>query len=44
MLGPWHEGETIVLEGPKASAMNEQQQAMLLELISKWAASDASEL
>ncbi len=37
VLGPGHDGETIQPEGLKASAMNEQQRAMLLDLISEWA-------
>jgi Protein of unknown function (DUF3500) len=37
VLGPGHDGETIQPEGLKASAMNEQQRAMLLEVISEWA-------
>jgi len=37
VLGPGQDGKTIVPEGLKASAMNEHQRAMLLELISQWA-------
>jgi hypothetical protein len=37
VLGPGHDGETIQPEGLKASAMNDQQKAMLLDLISEWA-------
>jgi hypothetical protein len=37
VLGPGHDGETIQPEGLKASAMNEKQRAMLLDLISEWA-------
>ena len=38
VVGPGHAGETIQPEGLKAAAMNEKQRAMLLELISEWAA------
>jgi Protein of unknown function (DUF3500) len=37
VLGPGHDGERIEPEGLKASAMNEKQRAMLLDLISEWA-------
>ena len=37
VLGPGQDGKTIQPEGLKASAMNEQQRAMLLDLISQWA-------
>ena len=37
VLGPGEAGKTIVPEGLKASAMNEAQRAMLLDLISEWA-------
>jgi hypothetical protein len=37
VLGPGHAGETIQPEGLKASALNERQRAMLLDLISEWA-------
>jgi len=37
VLGPGQDGKTIQPEGLKASAMNEHQRAMLLELISEWA-------
>jgi hypothetical protein len=37
VLGPGHDGETIQPEGLKASAMNEQQRTMLLDVISEWA-------
>jgi hypothetical protein len=36
VLGPEHSGETIQPEGVKASAMNERQKAMLLDLIAEW--------
>src|SRR5450432_1470908 len=36
VLGPGHDGKTIQPEGLKASAMNEQQRAMLLDLVSEW--------
>ena len=36
VLGPGQDGKTIQPEGLKASAMNEQQLAMLLDLISEW--------
>ncbi len=36
VLGPGHDGETIPPEGLKASAMNETQRALLLDLISEW--------
>ena len=36
VLGPGHDGETILPEGLKASAMNESQRALLLDLISEW--------
>ena len=36
VLGPGHDGETIAPEGLKASAMNETQRALLLDLISEW--------
>lgn len=36
VLGPGHDGETIQPEGRKASAMNERQRALLLDLISRW--------
>ncbi len=35
--GPGQDGKTIQPEGLKASAMNEHQRAMLLDLISEWA-------
>jgi hypothetical protein len=38
VLGPGQDGKTIQPEGLKASAMNEQQRAMLLDLIAEWAA------
>jgi hypothetical protein len=34
--GPGQDGKTIQPEGMKASAMNEQQRATLLDLISEW--------
>jgi hypothetical protein len=37
VLGPGQDGKTIAPEGLKASAMNEKQRAMLLDLISEWA-------
>jgi hypothetical protein len=37
VLGPGQDGKTIQPEGLKASAMNERQRAMLLDLISEWA-------
>jgi hypothetical protein len=37
VLGPGKDGKTIPPEGLKASAMNEKQRAMLLDLISEWA-------
>lgn len=37
VLGPGHDGETILPEGLKATAMNDRQRAMLLDLISEWA-------
>jgi len=36
VLGPGQDGKMIQPEGLKASAMNEQQRAMLLDLISEW--------
>jgi hypothetical protein len=37
VLGPGMDGKTIQPEGLKGSAMNAQQRAMLLDLISEWA-------
>ncbi len=37
VLGPGQDGKTIQPEGLKATAMNEPQRAMLLDLISEWA-------
>ena len=37
VLGPGQDGKTIQPEGLKASAMNEQQRTMLLDLIAEWA-------
>ena len=37
VLGPGQDGKTIQPEGLKATAMNDQQRAMLLDLISEWA-------
>jgi hypothetical protein len=37
VLGPGQDGKTIQPEGLKVSAMNEQQRAMLLDLIAEWA-------
>jgi hypothetical protein len=36
VLGPGHAGETIQPEGLKATALNEKQRALLLDLISEW--------
>jgi len=36
-LGPGQDGKTIQPEGLKASAMNERQREMLLDVISEWA-------
>ena len=36
VLGPGHDGQTIQPEGLKASAMDDKQRAMLLDLISEW--------
>ena len=36
VLGPGQDGKTIQPEGLKASAMGEQQRAMLLDLIAEW--------
>ncbi|HEX4773274.1 MAG TPA: DUF3500 domain-containing protein [Bryobacteraceae bacterium] len=36
VLGPGQDGKTIEPEGLKASAMNERQRAMLLDVISEW--------
>jgi hypothetical protein len=36
VLGPGQDGKTIQPEGLKASAMNERQRAMLLDIISEW--------
>jgi hypothetical protein len=36
VLGPGNDGKTIQPEGLKASAMNERQQAMLLDVIAEW--------
>ena len=36
VLGPGQDGKTIQPEGLKASTMNEQQRAMLLDVISEW--------
>jgi len=36
VLGPGKDGKTIQPEGLKASAMNERQRAMLLDVISEW--------
>jgi len=38
VLGPGQDGKTIQPEGLKASAMNEQQKTMLLDLIGEWTA------
>jgi len=37
VLGPGNDGKTIQPEGLQASAMNETQRAMLLDLIAEWA-------
>ena len=37
VLGPGHAGQAIQPEGLKASALNEAQRAMLLDVISEWA-------
>jgi hypothetical protein len=37
VLGPGQDGKTIQPEGLKASAMNDRQRAMLIDLISEWA-------
>jgi len=37
VLGPGHAGETIQPEGLRATAMNERQRTMLLDVISEWA-------
>ncbi len=37
VLGPGQDGKTIVPEGLKASAMNDRQRAMLLDVMSEWA-------
>ena len=37
VLGPGKDGKTIQPEGLKASAMNERQRAMLLDVIAEWA-------
>jgi len=37
VLGPGRDGKTIQPEGLKASAMNERQREMLLDLVSEWA-------
>ena len=37
VLGPGQDGKTIVPEGLKASAMNQKQRAMLLDVIAEWA-------
>jgi Protein of unknown function (DUF3500) len=37
VLGPGQDGKTIQPEGLQASAMNERQRAMLLDVISEWA-------
>jgi hypothetical protein len=36
VLGPGQDGKTIQPEGLKASSMNDQQRAMLLDVISEW--------
>lgn len=37
VLGPGQDGKTIVPEGLKASAMNERQRALLLDVMAEWA-------
>jgi hypothetical protein len=36
VLGPGQDGKTILPEGLKASAMNDKQRAMLLDVIAEW--------
>lgn len=36
VLGPGHDGETIQPEGIQASALNDRQRKLLLELVSEW--------
>jgi len=36
VLGPGHDGETIQPEGLKASALDERQRKLLLELVAEW--------
>ncbi len=36
-LGPGHDGDTIHPQGLRASAMSDEQKAMLLDLVSEWA-------
>jgi len=36
VLGPGHDGQMIQPEGVKGSALNDKQQAMLLDLVSEW--------
>jgi hypothetical protein len=36
VLGPGHDGETVEPEGLKASALNEGQRKLLLELVAEW--------
>lgn len=36
VLGPGHDGERIQPEGIQASALNQQQQQLLLELVAEW--------
>lgn len=36
VLGPGQDGKTIVPEGLKASAMNDRQRALLLDLVAEW--------
>jgi beta-mannanase len=37
VLGPGQDGKKIAPEGLKASAMNDKQRAMLLDLVDEWA-------
>jgi hypothetical protein len=36
VLGPGEDGKTVMPEGLKASAMNERQRALLLDVVSEW--------
>ena len=37
VLGPGHDGQTIQPEGLRVSTMNDQQRALLLDLVAEWA-------